>query len=132
MKQTKAAHKLVAPFLTLLGEKIRKHGFTESEVEEALSWNKGHLEQLMAGRRSLCVDQLSSILGVIGVEPKAFFAERYGMSLTAEELRTEIAELSTLADSLADLLVKNKVITASALARVVAARAGNDLLSEDS
>ncbi len=132
MKSPKAAHKLVAPFLTLLGRKIREQGFTELEVEEALGWDRSHIQQLLAGRKGLRVDQLVLILGVIGVEPKAFHAELYGMSPGAEDLRAKIAELSTLVDSLANLLVKNQVVTASELTRAVAARAGKDLLPEDS
>ena len=130
MNPPKAA-KLLTPFLTLLSRKIREQGFTEREVEEALGWGKSYIRQLMTGCKGLRVDQLLAILGVIGVEPRAFYAELYGMAPKIEGLRAELAELSGLIDSLTDLLVEKEMITASELTRAVAARADKPLLSED-
>ncbi len=79
MNPTKDVKALVAPFLSLLDEKIRERGFTELEVEEALSWDRRHIRQLMAGRKALHVDEVLSVLDVIGVEPAAFYAELYGI-----------------------------------------------------
>ncbi len=124
MKTPKTAHKLVAPFLALLGRKIRERGFTALEVGEALGWGRSHIKQLMAGRKGLRVDQMHSILDVIGLKPKAFFAELYGMPPAAAGLRTELARVSILVDSLADLMVANELVTASELRKAVAARAG--------
>ncbi len=132
MNPPKAVTKLLAPFLTLLGRKIREQGFTELEVEEALGWGKSYIRQLMTGRKGLRVDQLLSILGVIGVEPKAFYAELYGMAPRIEGLRVELTELSLLVDSLTDLLVEKEMVTANELKRAVAARKGKPLLHEDS
>lgn len=124
MSPPRAVAKSVAPFLALLGEKIRQRGFTELEVEEALSWDRAHLQQLMVGLKNLHVDEMHQILGVIGVEPKEFFADLYGRTPRNEWPQSELTELSALADSLANLLVKNGVVTASEMARAVAASAG--------
>ncbi len=126
----KTAHELVAPFLTLLGRKIREQCFTELEIEDVLGWAKGHIRQLNLGLKGLHFDQVLSILGVIGVEPAAFFAELYSMPPRDVGPRGELAELSAMADGLVNLLVENERITAGELARAVAARAGRDLLPE--
>lgn len=129
MSPPKAVHELIAPVLDLVGKKIRERGFTELEIEEALGWDPRRIRRLTLGLQRPCVDEVLSILGVIDVAPEAFFAELYGMP-AGEGPQAEIAELSALADSLANLLVKNGWITASELARAVAARAGKDLLPE--
>lgn len=130
MRPSKTVYELVAPCLTLLGKKIREQGFTELEIEEALSWDRKHIRQLTIGLKGLRVEEVLSILGAIGVEPEAFFTELYGTPPKAVGPRqAELAELSTLADRITNLLVKNKVITTSELARAVAARAGKDLLT---
>ncbi len=128
MKPPETVHELVVPFLALLGKKIHEQTFTDLEVEEVLGWDRGHIQQLMTGRKSLHVEEVLSILGVVGVEPGEFFAELYGLPPRVETPRAKLAELSTLADGLADLLVRNGLVTASELARAVAARAGKDLL----
>ncbi len=69
-----------------------------------------------------------SILGVIGVEPGEFFAELYAMPPRTDRPHAMLPELSALADGLANLLVRNGLVTASELARAVAERAGKDLL----
>ena len=58
----------------------------------------------------------------IGVDPDAFFAELYG--LTAGPLPSELAELQAMIGSIVNLLVKNDVVTAGAVARAVAAHSG--------
>ena len=85
MKPPQAVHDLVAPFLSLLGEKLRERCFTELEVEQALSWDRRHIRQLMDGRKALHFDELLSILSVIGVDPRTFFAELYGMPPPASD-----------------------------------------------
>lgn len=125
-----AIGKYVVPFLTLLSKKICGRGFTELEVEQALSWERGHIQQLTAGLKDLKVAEVLQILGVIGVEPKAFLIESYGTPPRSEVSPAELAELSTLVDSLANLLVKHQVVTAGELARAVARQAGKDLLPE--
>ncbi len=130
MRPSKAAHQLVLPFLTLLGKKIREQSFTELEIEDVLGWDKGHIQRLRVGFKGLHFDEVLSILGVIGVEPRAFYAELYGLPPRVEGPRVELAELSVMADGLVNLLVRDDRITAGELARAVAARAGKDLLPE--
>lgn len=63
--------------LTLLRNKIRERGFTQLEVQEALSWGRSYISQLLTKQKSLRVEQVLLILDVIGVEPADFFAELY-------------------------------------------------------
>ncbi len=128
MKRPKDVDKLVAPILTLLGEKICEQTFTELEVQEVLGWDRNHFQQLKYGRKRLRVEEVLAVLGAIGVEPGEFFAELYGLPPRSESPHDEIADLSALADGLVNLLVKNGHLTAGELARAVAARAGKDLL----
>ncbi len=128
MKRPQDLDELVAPILTLLVEKIRERTFTELEVEEVLGWDRHYIQQLRAGRKRLRVQEVLAILGVIGVEPEEFFAALYGEPSGDEGRRTDIAELSALADGIVNLLVKNGLVNAGELARAVAARAGKDLL----
>ncbi len=64
-------------YLTLLRNKIREKGFTQLEVQEALSWGRSYISQLLTKQKSLRVEQVLLILDVIGVEPAEFFAELY-------------------------------------------------------
>ena len=63
--------------LTLLRNKIRERGFTQLEVQEALSWGRSYISQLLTKQKSLRVEQVLLILEVIGVEPGEFFGELY-------------------------------------------------------
>ena len=63
--------------LTLLRNKIRERGFTQLEVQDALSWGRSYISQLLTKQKSLRVEQVLLILNVIGVEPGEFFAELY-------------------------------------------------------
>ncbi len=130
MNPPKTVHELVTPILDLLAGKIRERGFTELEVEETLGWDRRHIQQLKAGRKRPRVGEVLSILEVVGVEPAELFAELYGPPPRSEEPHAMLAELSALADGLVELLVRNDRITASELARAVAARAGKDLLPD--
>ncbi len=64
-------------YLTLLRNKIREKGFTQLEVQEALSWGRSYISQLLTKQKSLRVEQVLLILDVIGVDPPEFFAELY-------------------------------------------------------
>ncbi len=105
---------------TLLERKIEETGYTQLEVEEALGWEEVTIAQLLAGEEELRVRQVFVILEVIGVDPKAFFAELYG--LATGELSAELAELKALVGSVANLLVENGVVTAADLVSAVAAQ----------
>ncbi len=63
--------------LTLIRNKIREQGFTQLEVQEALSWGRSYISQLLTKQKSLRVEQILLILDVIGVEPAEFYSELY-------------------------------------------------------
>ncbi len=63
--------------LTLLRNKIREQGFTQLEVQEALSWGRSYISQLLTKQKSLRVEQILLILNVIGVDPGEFYSELY-------------------------------------------------------
>ncbi len=66
--------------LTLLRNKIRERGFTQLEVQEALSWGRSYISQLLTKQKSLRVEQILLILNVIGVDPGEFYSELYQLS----------------------------------------------------
>ncbi len=105
---------------TLLKEKIDETGYTPLEVEETLGWENVTIAQLLDGEEEMRVRQVLVILDRIGVEPKTFFAEIYG--LAAGDLSAELAELKALVGSVANLLVDNGVVTTADLASAVAAQ----------
>lgn len=72
-----SAEKELDRVLTLLRNKIRERGFTQLEVQEALSWGRSYISQLLTKQKSLRVEQVLLILEVIGVEPGEFFGELY-------------------------------------------------------
>ena len=59
--------------LMLLRLKIKNHGFTQIQVQEALNWKGSYVSQLLSRNKSLRVEQVLQILAVIGVEPFDFF-----------------------------------------------------------
>ena len=63
--------------LTLLRNKIRERGFTQLEVQEALTWGRSYISQLLTKQKSLRVEQVLLILNVIGVDPGEFYSELY-------------------------------------------------------
>ncbi len=112
----------VRKFHTLLEKKIRERGYEESDVEESLDWETGTLRQLLTGEQELKVEQMLEILAVIGVDPKAYFAELY-VGLPVGGLSAELVEFKTVVGSVVNLLVKNDVISAEDLMSAVAAQA---------
>ncbi len=69
--------KEVDQVLTLLRNKIRERGFTQLQVQEALSWGRSYISQLLTKQKSLRVEQVLLILDVIGIDPAEFFSELY-------------------------------------------------------
>ncbi|MEM1204736.1 MAG: helix-turn-helix transcriptional regulator [Acidobacteriota bacterium] len=63
--------------MTLLRNKIREQGFTQLEVQDALSWGRSYISQLLTKQKSLRVEQVLKILNVIAINPADFFAELY-------------------------------------------------------
>lgn len=113
----------VERFLSLIRNKIRERGFTQLEVQENLGWGRTYISQLLIRQKGLRVDQVISILGVIGIDPANFFAELYGANRFGEapqsagiaELHQELQELRTLLRGLVDLLLENQLIQAGEL-----------------
>ena len=113
--------------LKALRHKIYDQRFTQLEVQEALSWGRTYISQLMTRQKKLRVDQVLSILSVIGVGPREFFAELYQLQpieksdrrepeamVTSEEvkeLRRELAELRRSTRRLVGLLVSKELIS---------------------
>ncbi len=120
----KQADQEIERCLNLLRTKLKDQAFTQDEVQDAMSWGDSYVSQLLTKQKKLRVDQVLSILFVIGVEPREFYAELYdlqeglsrnGGSDTAgsiEELQRELKEHRRLTRSLVKLLVKKKVVTA--------------------
>ena len=105
----------------LLERKIDERGATKAEIEQGLGWEEGAIGRLLAGEEPLTVEQVFAILGVIRVDSDVFFTELSG-PITGT-LPLKLAELKTLIGGVVNLLVRNDVITADALANAVAAQA---------
>lgn len=78
--------------LTLLRNKIREQSFTQLEVQEALGWGRSYISQLLTKQKSLRVEQVLRILGVIGVDPAKFYAELYHFNDTEFGFPGELGE----------------------------------------
>lgn len=70
--------------LSALRRSIQNRGFTQQEVQTALGWGRTYISQLFRKQKILRVEQVLSILHVIGVRPRTFFAEIYGPLPTVE------------------------------------------------
>lgn len=64
--------------LAALKSSIQDQGFTQREVQEALGWGRTYLSQLFRRQKVLRIDQVVSVLHVIGIHPGVFFAEVFG------------------------------------------------------
>ncbi len=120
-------------FLTLLRNKIREQGFTQPEVQQALGWGRSYISQLLTRQKALRVEQVLLILSVVGIDPREFFQELYGVDLyrgagpprlqaegeAAGELQREVEDLRSLVHGLADLLLGEGLITAGDLSAAV-------------
>ncbi len=118
-------------YLTLLSDKVRGQGFTQLEVQEALGWGRSYISQLVTKQKSLRLDQVLLILGVIGVEPSEFFTELYRpqqyyaraappmASNTAAVLGKELPKLNAYLKAVRGLLLDKGIISADELAAAV-------------
>ncbi len=121
-------------YLTLLRNKIRERGFTQMEVQEALSWGRSYISQLLTKQKNLRVDQVLMILNVIGVEPAAFFAEIYDLPGPdagwpekaarssigpGAPLAQDLEKFKRLLNGLVGLLVDKKIVAPSDLRAAV-------------
>ncbi|MCP3995580.1 MAG: helix-turn-helix transcriptional regulator [bacterium] len=118
-------------YLTLLRNKIREKGFTQLEVQEALGWGRSYISQLVTKQKSLRLEQVLSILHVIGIEPRSFFGELYGAARTLGGARLpegpkpkrpveRLGRLTALLQGLTELLLKRGLITRTELSQAVA------------
>ncbi|MEM8960470.1 MAG: helix-turn-helix transcriptional regulator [Acidobacteriota bacterium] len=126
--------------LTLLRNKIREKGFTQLEVQDALGWGRSYISQLLTKQKSLRVEQVLRILGVIGVDPAQFFGELYhfmphagvhldeypdprGLQRGAQALEQEVDSMRTLLDGVVTLLTEKDVFEPEQVAALRAAAA---------
>ena len=134
----------VERYLTLLRNKIREKGFTQLQVQEALSWGRSYISQLLTKQKSLRVEQVLLILDVIGVEPADFFAELYyypgsglggyrsagGYEQAEHPLAAGFEEMRTMVRGLVWLLIDKEMIDADELTETVKAHK-KDALADD-
>ncbi len=132
--------KEVDRYLTLLRNKIREKGFTQLQVQEALSWGRSYISQLLTKQKSLRVEQVLMVLGVIGIEPAEFFAELYYFPGTSagntgwrsaeayespgQQLAGGFEEMRALLRGLILLLIDKEMIDADELTNAVKAHQG--------
>ena len=135
-------------YLTLLRNKIREKGFTQLQVQEALSWGRSYISQLLTRQKSLRIEQVLLILDVIGVDPADFFAELYypgvpgafsgagwaptaGDEASGARLASGFEELRALVRGLVWLLIDKEIIDADELTNNVNARKHDPMAGED-
>lgn len=115
------AHQEVDRALTLLRNKIRERGFTQLEVQQALSWGRSYISQLLTKQKALRLEQILLILNVIEVDPAEFFSELYHFPLGRPRAAVEVGsdveataqktrELEALLRGLVQLLIDQRVI----------------------
>ncbi len=114
-------------YLTLLRSKIPERGFTQMEVQDALGWGRSYISQLLTKQKALRLEQVLLILKVIGVEPRAFFAELHVGSpqprfskqqavMSESELPPYgLAGVKAMTHGLRDVLLEKGLITAEGL-----------------
>ncbi len=117
-------------YLTLLGNRIREKGFTQLEVQEALGWGRSYISQLVTRQKSLRLEQVLSILQVIGVEPGIFFGELYALAprFGADPYQAppsalphrELQRMRSMLQGLTEILLKRGLITRRGLSEAVA------------
>ncbi len=136
-------------YLTLLRNKIREKGFTQLEVQEALSWGRSYISQLLTKQKSLRVEQVLLILDVIGVDPAEFFAELYyypgapagmasagfraagGYEQPGGSLASNFEEMRAMVRGLVWLLIDKEMIDVDELTSTVKARKDDPLGDDD-
>ncbi len=114
-------------YLGLLRAKIREQGFTQLEVQHALSWGRSYISQILNRQKCLRYEQVLLILKVIGIDPAAFFAELYGLegpsgsrlglrspqtkASSNGDLDREIGQVKASLESLVGLLLEKRIVT---------------------
>ena len=121
----------IGRILTLVRDKIRDRGFTQLEVQAKLGWGRSYISQLLTKQKQLRVDQLLTILDVLGVAPGDFFAELYpqqpdpfGLApapTAAGELAADYRRLRALLRGLVQVLVDKDVVSVEEIAAAAVA-----------
>ncbi len=106
--------------LTLLRNKIRERGFTQLEVQEALSWGRSYISQLLTKQKSTRYEQILLILDVIGVEPRDFFADLFQHLPARRPWSEPGTAVSGRLDAFIRLLIEKGVLTAEEAAHLLA------------
>ena len=132
--------KEVDQVLTLLRNKIRERGFTQLQVQEALSWGRSYISQLLTKQKSLRVEQVLLILDVIGIDPATFFSELYhypqpavayretmSSPVQGGDLGSNFEEVRGLVRGLVWLLIDKEVIDVDELTASVKTRSDGPL-----
>lgn len=132
--------KEVDQVLTLLRNKIRERGFTQLQVQEALSWGRSYISQLLTKQKSLRVEQVLLILDVIGIDPADFFSELYHYPRApvayrdvgpaaphGDDLGSSFEEVRGLVRGLVWLLIDKEVIDVDELTAAVKTRSDGPL-----
>ena len=81
---------------------IHRQGYTQLQIQESLRLGRSYISQLLTKQKSLRIEQLLAILGVIGVEPGEFFARLFKAGPRVDE---------PLARRLERLLAEKQVIS---------------------
>ena len=131
-------------YLTLLRNKIREKGFTQLQVQEALSWGRSYISQLLTRQKSLRVEQVLLILDVISVEPAEFFAELYyypapragasrpsGGGRPGEELAGDFEAMRAMVRGLVWLLIDKELIDVDDLTTAVKSHKDDPIAGDD-
>ncbi len=79
----------VASLLAVLRKKIREQGFTLTQIQNALGWERGYLVKELNAKEALKVELVLQILDVIGVPPSEFFAEAFAWEKALAKRRAE-------------------------------------------
>ena len=117
-------------YLALLRAKIRERGYTQRDVQEHLGWGQSYLSQLLTKQKALRLEQILSILDVIGVDPRVFFLELYRQPQSAwlstpkpppDTFATAYQRMTALTHGLRDLLLAKGLVTRTGLSDAVRA-----------
>ena len=63
----------LADYVDTLAGLMATSGLSETDVEDALKWPRGHLRRVFRRRQTLTFDDVLAVLEVIDVDPRRFF-----------------------------------------------------------
>jgi hypothetical protein len=82
--------------LELLRDLIALAGMRVDSLETRLGWEPGRLDDLLANRRGLAVEELVEVLPLLNLQPADFFARLYGLKEKEKEMPVEKAATTRL------------------------------------